>query len=224
MFLVVQTDAAASDRVVEDGVFVGSGLAVDFRRFDCPGEDEVIACCAVADAVIPAYAPLTARVLGELERCRIAAFMSTGFNSVDLAAATELGIVVTHVPDYCTPEVADHTLGLLLDLGRGITRLHDTVRAGAWDYEAAGKPGRLSDQRLGIVGLGRIGRAVAARARAFGLRVVGGGSLRGCRDHGGVRRRQGRPGRGPRLRLRVAALRADGRDPAASSMPPRSPG
>jgi lactate dehydrogenase-like 2-hydroxyacid dehydrogenase len=131
----------------------------------------VIASCAVADAVIPAYAPLTARVLGELEHCRLAAFMSTGFNSVDLAAATELGIVVTHVPDYCTPEVADHTLGLLLDLGRGITRLHDTVKAGAWDYEAAGKPGRLSDQSLGIVGLGRIGRLTARRARGFDMTI-----------------------------------------------------
>ena len=171
-FTVVQTDAAASDRVVEDGVFAACGLDVDFRRCECASEDDVIAHCADAHAVIPAYAPLSARVLGELGRCRIVAFMATGFNSVDLAAATELGIAVTHVCGYCTSEVADHTLGLLLDLSRNVTRLHDSVKRGAWDYEVAGKPRRLSGQSLGLVGLGRIGSAVATRARAFGMRVV----------------------------------------------------
>jgi len=171
MFTVVQTDAGASDRLVEDGVFAGSGLEVDFRRCECTSEEDLIEHCAGADAVIPAYAPLSARVLSELPRCRIVAFMATGYNSVDLAAATARGILVTHVPDYCTSEVADHALGLLLALGRNIGRLHDSVRRGEWDFEAAGKPDRIGRQTLGIVGLGRIGSAVAARARAFGLRV-----------------------------------------------------
>jgi D-3-phosphoglycerate dehydrogenase len=172
MHVVVQTDAGASDRLVEDAVFAASSLAIDFRRYECASEDDVIACCADAHAVIPAYAPLTRRVLDTLKRCRVAAFMSTGFNSVDLAAATELGILVTHVPDYCTVEVADHTLAMLLALGRNLTRLRASVRAGVWDYEAAGKPGRLADQTLGLIGLGRIGGAVAGRAGAFGLRVI----------------------------------------------------
>lgn len=171
-FTVVQADEPGADRVVEDAVFGASGLAVEFRRARCVGEDDVITACAAADAVIAAYVPLSARVLRALDRCRIVAFLATGFNTIDLAAATELGIVVTHVPDYCTAEVADHTLGLLLTLGRNIARLHDSVRRGAWDYAAAGTPERLSDQSLGLIGCGRIGRAVAARAGAFGPRVL----------------------------------------------------
>jgi D-3-phosphoglycerate dehydrogenase len=171
LFTVIQTDRGASDRIVEDSVFASSGLDIEFRRHELTTEDELIEACAAAAAIIPAYVPLTARVLAELPRLRIVAFMATGFNSVDMAAATERGIVVTNVPDYCTAEVADHTLGFLLDLGRNIRRLHDSVRAGAWDYEACGKPDRIGNQSLGIVGLGRIGSAVARRALAFGLTV-----------------------------------------------------
>jgi D-3-phosphoglycerate dehydrogenase len=171
VFTVIQTDRGASDRLTEDAVFAGSGLDISFVRLELDSEEGLIEACAAADAIIPAYAPLTARVLDELPRCRIVAFMATGFNSVDMAAATARGIVVTNVPDYCTAEVADHTLAFLLDLGRNISRLHDCVLAGAWDYEACGKPDRLSNQSLGIVGLGRIGSAVARRAAAFGLTV-----------------------------------------------------
>lgn len=172
MFTVIQTDRGASDREVEDGVFRGCGLDIDFRRFELESESDLIATCAQAHALLPAFAPVTARVLGELPDCRIVAFMATGYNSVDLATATELGIVVTNVPDYCTAEVADHALGFLLDLGRNITRLRDSVLAGRWDYEACGKPDRIGDQTLGIIGLGRIGSAVARRARGFGLAVL----------------------------------------------------
>jgi len=171
MFTVIQTDRGASDRLVEDSVFDGSGLDIEFRRHELTTEEELVAVCAAADALIPAYAPLTARVLDELPRCRIVAFMATGFNSVDLDAATERGIVVTNVPDYCTAEVADHAMGFLLDMGRNITRHHDCVLAGAWSYEACGKPDRIANQSLGIIGLGRIGSAVARRALAFGLTV-----------------------------------------------------
>ena len=171
MFTVIQTDRGASDRIVEDAVFAGSGLDISFVRLELDSEEGVIEECAAADALIPAYVPLTARVLDALPSCRIIAFMATGFNSVDMAAATERGIVVTNVPDYCTAEVADHALGFLLDLGRNISRLHDSVLAGAWDYEACGKPGRIGDQSLGIIGLGRIGSAVARRAAGFGLAV-----------------------------------------------------
>jgi len=171
MFTVIQTDRGASDRLTEDAVFAGSGLDISFVRLELDSEEGLIAACAAADAIIPAYAPLTVRVLDELPRCRIIAFMATGYNSVDMAAATARGIVVTNVPDYCTAEVADHALGFLLDLGRNISRLHDCVLAGAWDYEACGKPDRIGNQSLGIIGLGRIGRAVVHRAAAFGLAV-----------------------------------------------------
>jgi D-3-phosphoglycerate dehydrogenase / 2-oxoglutarate reductase len=172
MFTVIQTDRGASDRLVEEGVFRESGLAIAFRRYELESEDDVIERCRGAHGLIPAYAPLTARVLAALPDCRIVAFMATGFNSVDLDAATERGIVVTNVPDYCTQEVADHAMGFLLALGRNLLRHHGCVVDGRWDYEACGKPDRIGHQSLGIIGLGRIGKAVAWRAQAFGLTVI----------------------------------------------------
>jgi len=172
MFTVVQTDHGASDRLVEDALFAAAGLDVTFLQCEVEREDELIAACAGAHALMPANAVISARVLDTLPDCRIVAVAATGFDCVDLAAATERGIVVTHVAGYCTPEVADHAMAFLLDLGRNLSLLRDSVQAGVWEYEACGRPERLSEQALGIIGLGRIGSAVARRAQAFGLTVI----------------------------------------------------
>ena len=172
MFAVVQTDWGASDSRVEDSVFAQSGLSVDFQMKQLHTEAEVIEQCAHADALIVAYAPITRRVLESLPACRCVSFEATGFNSVDLAAATELGLVGTNVAGYCTPEVADHAMGLLLGLSRNLLKLHASVTGGEWDYKVCGLPERLGTQTLGIIGLGRIGTQVALRAQAFGLSVL----------------------------------------------------
>jgi len=172
MYTVIQTERGASDMLVELGVFDSCGLDVEFVRYELEGEDALIETCTGADALLCAYAPLSPRVLDALPRLRHVAFMATGYNSVDMDAATERGIVVTNVPDYCTQEVADHAMGFLLALGRNLLRHHGCVLDGQWDYEACGKPDRISHQTLGIIGLGRIGRAVAQRAQAFGLTVA----------------------------------------------------
>jgi D-3-phosphoglycerate dehydrogenase len=96
---------------------------------------------------------------------------SVGVDHLDVEAATERGIWVCNVPDYCVDEMADHALALLLTLVRGVVELDRSVRAGAWDHEAAGVLRRLSDVRLGVIGFGRIGRALAVRARALGMDV-----------------------------------------------------
>jgi D-3-phosphoglycerate dehydrogenase len=157
---------------VEDAVFGSSGLEVTFAQLEVESEDELIAACAGAHALMPANADVSARVLDALPDCRIVAVAATGFDCVDLAAATARGIVVTHVAGYCTTEVADHAMAFLLDLGRNLSRLRESVRAGVWEYEACGRPARLGEQSLGIIGLGRIGSAVARRAQAFGLRLL----------------------------------------------------
>lgn len=169
---IVQTDEPASDRLVEDEVFSASGLPLSFAIHSCSDEDSLVRICADADAVITAYAPVTRRVLDAMPRCRIVAVNATGFDGVDIVRATELGIVVTNVAGYCSDEVADHTLALILSLARRIPALTKSVHDGHWDYESAGQPARLSTQTLGVIGFGRIGSRVTARARSFGLRVV----------------------------------------------------
>ena len=117
------------------------------------------------------FEPVTAGDLERLPGLRVIAAPSVGFDHVDVEAATHREIWVCHVPDYCIEEMADHALALLLSLVRGVVELDRSVRAGAWDSKAAGSLRRASDERLGVIGFGRIGRALAARARALGIEV-----------------------------------------------------
>ena len=125
------------------------------------------------DALLNTYAgPITADVMARMPRCRIIARYGIGVDTIDLAAATEAGIIVTNNPTYCIEEVAEHTMALLLAAARKIAFYERLVRGGRWELPP-GKPlYRLVGQTLGLVGFGNIARAVAVRAAAFGLRIV----------------------------------------------------
>jgi D-3-phosphoglycerate dehydrogenase / 2-oxoglutarate reductase len=115
--------------------------------------------------------PVTRALIDGFPALRVVATCSVGFDHVDVAAAAERGIVVANVPDYCVEEMADSTLALILSLLRGVVVLDRDVQAGGWNDHAAGPLPRLRDTRLGIVGFGRIGRAVTERALALGMEV-----------------------------------------------------
>jgi D-3-phosphoglycerate dehydrogenase / 2-oxoglutarate reductase len=117
------------------------------------------------------WEPVTASDIGRLPSLRVIATPSVGVDHVDVETATRHGVWVCNVPDYCVDEMADHSLALLLGLVRGVVELDRSVRAGEWNHEAAGPLRRLSDMRLGVIGFGRIGRALASRARALGMDV-----------------------------------------------------
>ena len=123
--------------------------------------------------IIDADTNISLDVLEEMKKCRIIVTASVGFNHIDLKAASSRGIYVSNVPGYCAEEVADHTLGLLIAITRKILVLNKTTRAGKWDdWEAAEPVYRLRGRTLGIIGLGRIGTAVALRAKPLGLNVI----------------------------------------------------
>jgi D-3-phosphoglycerate dehydrogenase len=124
-----------------------------------------------ADAIIVCYAQVTRRVIEAAAGCRVIARTGIGYDNVDVEAASECGIVVTNVPDYCLDEVADHTLALLLAFARAIVEAAQSVRDGGWGLPG-GEMHSLRGRQLALVGVGRIGARVARRALAFGLRVV----------------------------------------------------
>lgn len=125
-----------------------------------------------ADAILTCFAKVPRGVIEAATKCRIIARYGIGVDNIDLAAATERGIVVTNVPAYCTDEVSDHAMALILALGRKLMSYDRAIRCGRWDVQV-GKPiARIRGRTLGVVGLGRIGSAVAAKAKAFGMNVL----------------------------------------------------
>jgi D-3-phosphoglycerate dehydrogenase len=127
---------------------------------------------AGADAVLNCYSPMPGQVIEALEGCRIIARYGIGVDTIDLDAATARGILVTNVPDYCVDEVSDHALALILAVARGVAMLDRSIRGGSWNTADAPPIHRLRGRTLGLVGFGRIARALAGKAAALGFRVV----------------------------------------------------
>lgn len=132
---------------------------------------EIEAVASGADAVMIISAYLRAPVIRALERCRIISRLGTGVDKIDIEQATRQGIFVSNLPDFCTDEVADHTLALLLAAARQLKLFEAQMRLGRQPHDVR-EMHRLSSRTLGLVGFGRIGRAVAARARAFGMTIL----------------------------------------------------
>jgi len=113
-------------------VFEAAQADMALTKKMCGSEDEIIATAASADAIITAGAvqPITRKVMEALKRCQFIQSFGIGFESIDVAAATELGIMVANVPDFCLEEVSDHTMALILACTRKIIILDNATRSG----------------------------------------------------------------------------------------------
>ena len=125
-----------------------------------------------ADAIISEMHPVSDEMMANFDRCKIIACASTGYDYVDHASAAKRGIWVTNCPGYCTDEVATHTIALLLSQARRLPQLRQLVRANEWDPRPLRPIRHPRTQTLGIIGWGRIGRAVSAKAMALGFKVM----------------------------------------------------
>ena len=155
-------------------------LDVDLAAVAARTEGDLIEAGQDADAILlSTLEAVTANLLDHLPRCKVIGRYGVGLDNVDLDAAAERGVVVTHYPSYCTNEVADHAFSMILALNRRIVELDRDLRRGAWLASQSGtrnilrgKVLPLREATLGIVGFGRIGQAVAARAKLFGLSLL----------------------------------------------------
>ncbi len=126
-----------------------------------------------ADAIMTCFAHVTENVVRAAEKCVVIGRFGVGVDNISVSTATELGIAVTYVPDYCVDEVSDHVMALLHTWNRKIALFDRSVRENGWGSQPLTmRMMRLRGKTIGIVGFGRIGRAVAAKAQAFGLNVL----------------------------------------------------
>jgi D-3-phosphoglycerate dehydrogenase / 2-oxoglutarate reductase len=147
-------------------------LDPEYRMAKSASADDILAVARDADAVLVTYAKLPRNLLEQLTRCKAIGRFGLGVDNIDLPAAKEFGIAVNYVPDYCLREVSDHAMALLLALARKVTFSNKLVQSGRWEVPPIVPLRRLEGQVLGLVGFGNIPRALAPKAKAFGLKVL----------------------------------------------------
>jgi D-3-phosphoglycerate dehydrogenase len=144
----------------------------ELRMAKSASAEDILAVARDADAVLVTYAKLPGELLKELKRCKVIGRFGLGVDNIDIPSAARLGIAVTYVPDYCLREVSDHAMALLLALARKITFSNRLVQSGRWEVPPIVPLRRLEGQVVGLVGFGNIPRALAPKAKAFGLKVI----------------------------------------------------
>jgi D-3-phosphoglycerate dehydrogenase / 2-oxoglutarate reductase len=169
MKTILVTDHVFPNLDPENAVLEGIGT---LREAGSVNDAELLELARDADAVLNCYRPLSAEIVQAMKNCRIIARYGIGVDTIPLEVATSRGIQVTNVPDYCIEEVADHALALILVLTRGIIRGLDQTRRGGWNVKLLRPLHRQRGRTLGLVGFGRIARALAHRATALGYEII----------------------------------------------------
>src|SRR4051812_11998032 len=149
-----------------------SSIGAEIQLASEPTPDAIMKLAKDADGVLVTYAKITADMIRQMTKCRIISRFGIGVDNVDIPVATEKGIVVTKVPDYCIDEVSDHAMALLLSAVRKIPKGTEEVHSGTWKMPNFVPIHRLRGSVLGLAGFGRIPQLVAPKAQAFGMKVI----------------------------------------------------
>ncbi len=167
---VLVTDYAWPSPDIERGILDAAGI--DMLLAERGDAGELARLAPGVDAILSCWKPIPASVLDEADACVLISKFGTGVDNIDLARATELGIIVCNIPDFCLDEVSDHAMALLLAAARRIVPFDREVRQGEWQPRKGQALQRLRGRTLGIVGYGGIAKTLIPKARAFGLDVV----------------------------------------------------
>ena len=155
---------------IEEDAFTKAGMDIEFH--DWSSEDEIIEGARDADAVLVVAVPMSRRVIESLPKLKFIGRCGIGYDSVDLKAATENGVVVCNVPDYCAYEVATQSFLFALALKKQFMAFLERGRCGGYGQGEGHIVHRLSDQVFGQIGFGRIAREQAAMVRGMGMKML----------------------------------------------------
>jgi D-3-phosphoglycerate dehydrogenase len=167
---VLVTDFAWKDLKVEEEVLHRADANVVAASTGL--EDELLELAPAADGILTCWKPVSGNVIGRANRCLSIGRFGIGLDNIDVSSATKSGILVTNVPAYCVDEVSDHALALILSCARKTAFYDRAIKAGSYDLQAGPPLYRIRGKTLGIVGFGKIGRALCAKARALGLIII----------------------------------------------------
>ncbi len=169
-FKVLLTDYAWPDLDIERRTL--AEIDAQLIVADATDERSLGSLAGDVDAIVTNWAKVTGAVLAAARKCRMVARLGIGLDNIDIAFATQRGMLVTNVPDYCLIEVAEHALALLLGQARKVAFYHRETKQGRYELQSGLPLRRIEGQTLGIVGLGRIGRKLAEKAAALSLKVL----------------------------------------------------
>lgn len=170
MYKIVVTDDRFGDYADENSVLESIDSKAEIHNF--ADETEAIDVLGDADGVLVNLFPLTAAIIKQMKKCKVITRYGVGVDNVDLDAATEYGIQVTNVPDYCYEEVSDQALALLLGIIRKITYKDRNIRQGKWHLHNDKPCYKIKGNVLGIIGYGSIGRTFHRKAAGLGFSRV----------------------------------------------------
>src|SRR5581483_7755895 len=168
---VLVTDYAWPSLDVERELLAAVGA--ELRVAETGEADEVIALAPTVHAILTNWKRVPPAALDVAPDCLVVARYGVGVDNIPVERATELGILVVNVPDFCLEEVSDHAMALVLACARRVVAFASSTRQGRWDLLGLGRGlPRLREHTLGLVGFGNIARAVVPKARGFGMRVL----------------------------------------------------
>ncbi len=167
---VVITDYDFGDVSVETEILEAAGAEVIALQAKC--EEDLFDVAPHCAAMMNQYAKIGKETITRMKRCEVIARYGVGVDIVDVGTATDKGILVTNVQNYCTEEVADHAVALWLTLARKLPDYDRATHAGVWQWQSGEPVYRLRGRTMGVVSLGKIGQAIVARTQAFGVNVI----------------------------------------------------
>ncbi len=169
-FRIIQTDNFSFSPVFDRDTL--KKLNCRLQLVDVRTEEETLLACRRSQLILATRGQFTRSVLENAKDCLAIVRFGVGVENIDLAAATEFGIIVANVPDFCVDEVSDTVAAAVLTCNRKLFFLHKTVIDGKWDRRLARPISRLRGETLGLIGFGRIARAVSCKMKGFGLDVI----------------------------------------------------